>query len=96
MRTTPPTDSPYLTKEQAAHFLCCSPRKIDYLRASGELRAFRPGRTLLFSRDDLDAYVRRHVEQRDLDMLIDDTLAELRDESQARRKAGRGDGQHAR
>ena len=47
-----------LTKEQAAHYLACSPRYVDELRRGGILTAVWHGRAWKFAVDDLNAYIR--------------------------------------
>lgn len=77
MTNTTPSQQIYFTKQEAAEYLRFSPRAIDSLLARGELKAFRPGRKLLFRREDLDAFVQRHPSGTDLNKLVDETLAEL-------------------
>lgn len=50
----------YLTRLEAAVYLRISTRALDSLIARNDLKAFRPGRKLLFKREDLDAYVQRY------------------------------------
>jgi excisionase family DNA binding protein len=49
------SDEPYLSAEQAAEYLACTPKRIYELVAADRLRHYRDGRRLLFRRDDLDA-----------------------------------------
>jgi excisionase family DNA binding protein len=51
----------YFTKSEAAQYLRCSLRFIDYARERDELKAFRLNRKLLFARNDLDAFVRKRA-----------------------------------
>ena len=52
----------YFTKAEAAEYLRCSPRALDYARARDELKAYRPDRKkLLFTREDLDAFARKRA-----------------------------------
>lgn len=51
----------YFTKIEAAEYLRFSPRVIENLLARGDLKAYRPGRRLLFRREDLDAFVERYA-----------------------------------
>ena len=53
----------YFTKAEAAEYLRCSQRTIDYLREKKKLNFSRVGRKLLFTRDDLDALARREEQQ---------------------------------
>jgi excisionase family DNA binding protein len=57
----------YFTKLEAAQYLRCSLRLLDYARERNELKAFRLHRKLIFSREDLDAFVRRQGANVDLD-----------------------------
>lgn len=94
--TKNPAEQVYFTKLEAANYLRLSPRGIDCLLSRQELKAYRPGRKLLFRREDLDAFVLRHPAYAEVDRIIDETLADLREQSRKSGKAGRGDGQHAR
>jgi excisionase family DNA binding protein len=69
----------YLTKRETAAYMRCSLRSVDSRLAHGELRAFRVGRKLLFLRGDLDNYIQRHVVGSDLDKIVDEVVAELRE-----------------
>jgi excisionase family DNA binding protein len=51
----------YFTKSEAAQYLRCSLRFIDYVRARNELKAYRLNRKLLFVREDLDAFARKRA-----------------------------------
>lgn len=51
----------YLTKDAARTYTSLSPRLLDYAVAQGRLRAFRVGKRVLFSREDLDEFVRQRV-----------------------------------
>ena len=73
-------ESIYLTKAETAVYLRLSPRSVDTLVAQGKLRAFRPGKKVLFPRSDLDSYVQSHRVGQDLDALVNETLRELRGE----------------
>jgi excisionase family DNA binding protein len=53
----------YFTKSEAAEYLRCSPRMIDYLREKKKLNSSRVGRKLLFTRSDLDALARGEEQQ---------------------------------
>ena len=68
----------YFTKAEAADYLRCSLRMIDYARERNELKAFRLDRKkLLFAREDLDAFVRRRGAGADLDRLVNEVVSEL-------------------
>lgn len=68
----------YFTKSEAAEYLRCSPRMIDYMRERNELKAFRLDRKkLLFAREDLDRFVRQKQAGADLDRIVDETVAEV-------------------
>ncbi len=54
------SDDVLLTSDEAAALLRCSVRKLQYLVASGELRAVRIGRILRFRRSALLAFIERH------------------------------------
>ncbi len=72
------TEQRYLTKAEAADYLRCSLRTIDYLRERNKLKSYRVDRKkLLFDRDELDAFVRQ--QSADLDKIVDDVINELRD-----------------
>lgn len=59
----PNRPEPYMTVEEAATYLACSPKRIYALKAEGRLAHFRDGSRLLFRRSDLDAaLVRREPE----------------------------------
>jgi excisionase family DNA binding protein len=53
----------YFTKREAAEYIRSSVRFIDYLREQNELTAFKLAnkRRLLFTREQLDQYVRKHA-----------------------------------
>jgi excisionase family DNA binding protein len=53
----------YFTRDEAADYLRCSLRTIDYLREQGKLKTYRLARRLLFSREELDALVRGEEQQ---------------------------------
>ena len=67
----------YFTKSEAATYLRCSLRFIDYARERNELKAFRLNRKLLFAREDLDAFVRKRAANVDLDRIVDEVVSEL-------------------
>ena len=67
----------YFTKSEAATYLRCSPRFIDYARELYGLKAFRLNRKLLFAREDLDLFVRKRAANVDLDKIADDVVSEL-------------------
>jgi excisionase family DNA binding protein len=67
----------YFTKSEAAQYLRCSLRFIDYARERDELKAFRLNRKLLFARNDLDAFVRKRAVNVNLDRVIDEVVAEV-------------------
>jgi len=70
----------YFTKAEAADYLRCSQRTIDYARERNKLRAYRlDKKKLLFARVDLDAFVRQHSASADLDSIVDEVMSELRD-----------------
>lgn len=73
------TQQTYFTKAEAAQYLRCSLRFLDYARERNELKAFRLNRKLLFARDELDAFVRRRVATNNLDKIIEDVMSELSD-----------------
>ena len=73
-------ESIYFTKAESAVYLRLSPRSVDNLVAQDKLRAFRPGKKLLFLRSDLDRYVQSHRVGQDLDAIVDETLREMRGE----------------
>jgi len=66
----------YFTKAEAAEYLRCSIRTIDYLRERNELSAYKLSRKLLFKRNDLDALVEKNRADSDLDKIVDDALRE--------------------
>jgi len=53
----------YFTKAEAAEYLRCSQRTIDYLREKKKLNFSRVGRRLLFARSDLDSLARGEEQQ---------------------------------
>ena len=69
----------YFTKNEAAQYLRCSLRFIDYARERNELKAFRLNRKLLFARNDLDEFVRKRAANVDLDKIVDEIVSELSD-----------------
>lgn len=68
----------YFTKAEAAEYLRCSQRTIDYARERSELKAFRlEKKNLLFARDDLDAFVHRRSANADLDKIVAEVVSEV-------------------
>jgi len=55
----PLSSQSYLSKYEASVYLRCSLRQIEYLLSRGKLKAYRPGKKLLFLRKDLDDFVQR-------------------------------------
>ena len=49
-----------LTRIEAAEALAISPRKIDLLTASGDLKVVRIGRAVRFKRSALDEFINAH------------------------------------
>lgn len=60
MTNMPISEKVYFTKQEAAEYTRFSARTIESLLARGELKAFRPGRKLLFRRTDLDAFIQQY------------------------------------
>lgn len=50
-------DSPYMTTEQAAAFLCCSRQRVHDLLGQGKLSRYKEGRRTLLLREELDRLV---------------------------------------
>jgi len=68
----------YFTKAEAADYLRCSQRMIDYARERNDLRAYRlTAKKLLFAREDLDRFVRGKQAGADLDAIVDAVVAEV-------------------
>lgn len=67
----------YFTKPQAQIYTGLSERTLDYARERGELPFFKVGKRVLFSRGDLDAYLKRHLVGADLDKIVNDVCREL-------------------
>ena len=71
------TEQIYFTKAEAADYLRCSLRTIDYLRERNELKTYRFMRKLLFAREDLDHFVKQHRAGADLTRICDEVVAEV-------------------
>ena len=71
------SEQAYFTKSEAAQYLRCSLRFIDYARERNELKAFRLNRKLLFAREDLDMFARRRVANSDIARIVDEVVAEV-------------------
>jgi hypothetical protein len=54
------TELKLLSREQTAEQLGLSVRKIDYLRASGELPCIKMGGRTSFCRQDIDAFIQKN------------------------------------
>jgi excisionase family DNA binding protein len=67
----------YFTKTQAQIYTGLSVRTLDYARERNELKFFRVGKRVLFSRAALDGFLERHAAGADLDKLVDDVMSEL-------------------
>ena len=69
----------YYTKRQASAYSTLSLRSLDYAICRGHLKAYKVGRKVLITGDDLDAFLRRNLVGADLDDVVDQTLAALED-----------------
>jgi len=67
----------YFTKLEAATYTRLSPRSLDYAREQGKLKAYCVGKRLLFSREDLDAFVRKQRVGADLDRIAAEATREV-------------------
>jgi len=68
----------YFTKIEAAMYLRCSPRSVDNFLARNELRAYKlTSKKLLLARDDLDAFVRRHRADADIDNIVEECMCDV-------------------
>ena len=67
----------YYTKAEAADYTRHSPRTLDYAVERGELRAFKPGKKLIFLQNDLDAWIQRKCTGADLDKLVNEVVSEM-------------------
>jgi excisionase family DNA binding protein len=70
----------YYTKREAVEYTRHAPRTLDYAVANGELRAFKPSRKRIFLKDDLDAWIQRRLASADLDAIVSEVVAEMRNE----------------
>lgn len=52
--------SEYLTIEQVAELIHMSGRAIRMKLAAGKLKAYKPGKRLLFKREDVEKFIRSH------------------------------------
>lgn len=55
-----PPDARYLTRTEAAEYLRVSDRYLRLETSRGNIAAFKLGRRVLYSREDLDAYMQRN------------------------------------
>jgi excisionase family DNA binding protein len=76
----------YFNKKNAAAYTDVSQRTLDYAVARGELPAFkltltgsRPSK-VLFRKQDLDLWIQRQRANADLDTIVSEVVAELRNE----------------
>ncbi len=53
-----PSSTPWLSAEQAAHYLRCPVSRVRKLTMTDELPHHRDGRRVLYHRDELDAFIR--------------------------------------
>jgi len=74
----------YLNKRDAATYTAVSQRTLDYAVARGELRAFKLTLTgsrphkVLFRKQDLDIWIQRQRAGADLDGIVSEVVAEVR------------------
>jgi excisionase family DNA binding protein len=54
-------ETPYITRIEAAKYLCVNPRTVDRRIKEGVLKHYRFGRSVLLVKEDLDEYLRNQA-----------------------------------